>query len=99
MSTIKFDHTKRKLSDSMDIDEVQLDNMAKRIAAITTKYDNAPDFNKSHVAEALAQTISYKELLFFTTGYIHEIVEKKRGIDPKLKMALVMSALLSKSKE
>lgn len=71
MSSISFDHTKDKLSLSMDISEQEYQEIqdktmeyAKLLAA-----DN-DSFKKSHLAQKIAEELSYKELVFFSTSFV-----------------------------
>lgn len=71
MSTIKFDHSKKSFHEAIGIDEEQSNMLNKTLAEISTlivKRERANNSMKqSEVAEILANTLSYTELLSLAT--------------------------------
>ena len=72
MSTIKFDHTKETLADAMGIDNEQLELLQKTMCDLSLHIVKTTP-TKSEIAEILAKSLSYTELVYLAT----ETVENK----------------------
>lgn len=83
MSAIKFDHTQEDFNLAIGIDEEQHQLLQETLAELSKlMFDRIRDDNsmsKSEVAEILANTLSYKELLYLATDAMK--VKTDRAID------------------
>jgi hypothetical protein len=77
MSTIKFDHSKTHFHEALGMDEDDHQLLIRSLADMST-YLVKKEPNKSEMAELLAQTLSYRELLYLAT----------EGLEMKTKDAL-----------
>jgi hypothetical protein len=118
MSTIKFDHSKKSFHEAIGIDEEQSNIFNKTLAEISTLIVTRERANnsmkQSEVAEILANTLSYTELLSLATRGLSDRTEEalsefenvlklatKKGVDFADKEAMkdVMYDVLENRKE
>lgn len=83
MSTINFDHSKKSFHEALGIDEEQSTLLANTLAEISTliisrERDNN-SMKQSEVAELLANTLSYRELLSLATQGLADRTETAIG--------------------
>lgn len=118
MSTINFDHSKKSFHEALGIDEEQSELLTKTLAEISTlivsreREDNS--MKQSEVAELLANTLSYRELLSLATQGLVDRTEaalgefanvlklaQKRGVSFKDKSAMtdIMHEVVQDKKE
>jgi phage terminase large subunit-like protein len=79
MSTINFDHSKKTFHESIGIDSEQVDLLNQTLAEMSTlivnKARKGESFKNSEVAELLANTLSYKELIYVATHGLQDRTE------------------------
>ena len=81
MSSITFDHTKDKLSLSMDISQKEYQEIQNKTKNYVKLLINDYNSKKSHLAQKIAEELSYKELVFFSTSFVIMSAEMaKEGI-------------------
>lgn len=71
MSSITFDHTKDKLSLAMDISQEHYEEIQEKTKNYSKLLlEENDDFKKSNLAQKIAEELSYKELVFFSTSFV-----------------------------
>jgi phage terminase large subunit-like protein len=83
MSTINFDHSKKTFHESIGIDSEQVDLLNKTLAEmstlIVTRARKGESLKNSEIAELLANTLSYKELIYVATHGLQDRTESALG--------------------
>jgi hypothetical protein len=98
MSTIKFNHNSDSLSDALGINDDQLSMLAETLAEISQDMVQN-ELELSRVAERLAMTVSYKELLYLATHEIANRTKEALKEHLKRKMSSVLGGIASIDKK
>ncbi len=80
MSTIKFDHTKESFPEALGLDSHDVDQLAQSLAT-TMEYVVKNKPSRSEIAEVIANTFSFTEILMLATDGLHAKLEEAI-IDP-----------------
>jgi hypothetical protein len=98
--SLKFDHSRNTLSESMGMSEEQLYELAEKMADISSYFiKNKDKIGKSEVAEKIALEFSYSELIFIATGKIFESIDNALEKQQELFSILEKLSGMMKSKD
>jgi len=71
---MQFDHTKDTIAGAIGMSEKHLDELQTRLAEIGMEIMTSDSPKPSHIAEKVAQELSYTDLIFVATQYLQEKV-------------------------
>lgn len=96
--SLKFDHSQDKLSASMGMTEIQLEELSMKMTEISKEFIKAKgSLGKSHVAERIALELSYSELIFIATGKVFETLD--RALEKQEEMLKGLESLVQMMKD
>ena len=96
--SLKFDHSKETLSESLGMSETQLEELSMKMTEISKDFIKAKgSLGKSHVAEKIALELSYSELIFIATGKVFETLD--RALEKQQEMLKGLESLVQMMKD
>lgn len=72
---MEFNHDKGSLSEALGISEKHLDEITSKLSNLTMGVIKSDGAKPSHIAEKIANELSYSELIFVATQYIMDKIE------------------------
>jgi len=72
---MEFNHDKNSLAEALGISEKHLDEITTKLSTLTLDVIKGDGSKPSHIAEKIANELSYSELIFVATQYIMNKIE------------------------
>lgn len=80
---MEFNHSKDNLIEALGFKEESIEDLVARLADIVTETISGDNAKPSHIAQKIAENLSYSELVFVATQHMMDKVESFNEIKRK----------------